>query len=674
MSYQVLARKWRPQKFADMVGQEHVVRTLQNALRNHRVGHAYLFVGPRGTGKTTTARIFAKALNCEVGDEVAEPCCQCESCRQIAAGNSLDVVEIDGASHNKVEDVRELRENVQYTPTSDRYKIYIIDEVHMLSNAAWNALLKTLEEPPPHVKFFFATTEPHKVLPTILSRCQRFDLKRLSAGLIAQRLAWIANRECVKIDERALAAIARAADGGMRDGQSIFDQVISFGQYEDSRPIGEEDVISVFGLASSRELHTLARALINDSPAELVRLVQELADRGRDLERTYADLLVFMRDLLIVLVCPEPRELLEVGDAEAGDLLELAAATDQGTVRRILERLIDCEAWLRNALNKRVYLEVIMIKVMRHAHSLPVEAVIERLNQLRRHGLPTPQKTGGEDRPQSGGQAPASQSDRTSAAKPSAAMPAPASPRHEPPVAEPQKDAAPPMGKTADTPPPESPASGPARNVSPKAQASPAPPADQPPAGRIQTTPFDQPPPPALPEKPDDATYSASAEQAGKDEMREQPEPAVEPPAAEPPPGEAREARHNDDCAAVWHRLIEQAGEDPHRRGLRNHMQEMRPVSYLGDALIVAYDEEFPREHAATLCRPETIRYLEGLLRRDQGRENPRIVIKKWSEELSDDRKRHLVSTPEVRQRVENDPFVKRVLDLFGGEIVDVRG
>ena len=227
MAYQVLARKWRPQTFAEVVGQEHIARTLKNAIQAQRIGHAYLFVGSRGIGKTTSARIFAKALNC-TDLQNGEPCCKCENCREIAAGNSLDVLEIDGASHNGVDDMRAIRDQVQYPPTKCKYKIYIIDEVHMLSAGAWNALLKTLEEPPPYVKFLFATTEPHKVLPTIISRCQRFDLRRIPVPLIADRLRQIADAEKIYVEDSALAAIARAADGGMRDAQSIFDQMIAF--------------------------------------------------------------------------------------------------------------------------------------------------------------------------------------------------------------------------------------------------------------------------------------------------------------------------------------------------------------------------------------------------------------------------------------------------------------
>ena len=257
MSYQVIARKYRPQRFQDVVGQEHVTQTLAHAIEQKRIAHAYLFCGPRGTGKTTIARIFAKCLNCTGGPKVdfddSDPRCQ-----EIAEGRSLDVLEIDGASNNGVEQVRELRETCKYAPASSRFKIYIIDEVHMLSTAAFNALLKTLEEPPAHVKFMFATTDPEKVLPTILSRCQRFDLRRIPAALIAKHLTHIAGLEKVKIDPAALYAIARGAEGAMRDAESALDQLISFC----GEKIEEADVLSMFGLTAQGQLLELARAVL----------------------------------------------------------------------------------------------------------------------------------------------------------------------------------------------------------------------------------------------------------------------------------------------------------------------------------------------------------------------------------------------------------------------------
>src|SRR5213595_2936350 len=257
MSYQVIARKYRPQRFSDVVGQEHVTQTLSNAIQQSRIAHAYLFCGPRGTGKTTVARIFAKCLNCTGGPKV-EFDDQDPRCQEITEGRSLDVLEIDGASNRGIEEIRELRETVKYAPATSKFKIYIIDEVHMLTKEAFNALVKTLEEPPAHVKFMFATTEPEKVLATILSRCQRFDLRRIPQALIVKHLTHIAGQEKVKIDKAALDAIARGADGGMRDAESALDQLISFC----GDKIEESDVLSMFGLAAQGQILDLSRAVL----------------------------------------------------------------------------------------------------------------------------------------------------------------------------------------------------------------------------------------------------------------------------------------------------------------------------------------------------------------------------------------------------------------------------
>src|SRR5215813_10667935 len=280
MAYQVIARKYRPQRFEDVVGQEHVTQTLSRAIEQKRIAHAYLFCGPRGTGKTTIARIFAKCLNCTGGPKVdfddKDPRTQ-----EIAEGRSLDVLEIDGASNNGVEQVRELRETCKYVPAQSRFKIYIIDEVHMLSTAAFNALLKTLEEPPEHVKFMFATTDPEKVLPTIRSRCQRYDLRRIPAALIAKHLADIAKQEKVKINKEALFAIARGAEGALRDAESTLDQLISFC----GDTIEEEDVLSMFGLTAQSQLLELARAILDGQVESALRQLNTLATNGKDLSR-----------------------------------------------------------------------------------------------------------------------------------------------------------------------------------------------------------------------------------------------------------------------------------------------------------------------------------------------------------------------------------------------------
>ena len=333
MAYEVLARKWRPQQFDDVVGQEHVTRTLKNAIETGRVAHAYMFVGSRGIGKTTSARILAKALNCEKGP-TTEPCDVCESCREIMSFSSLDVIEIDGASNNGVDQVRDLRDNARYAPVRGPYKIYIIDEVHMLSTAAFNALLKTLEEPPPHVKFIFATTDVHKVLPTILSRCQRFDLRRISVQDIVGRLKAGCDEEGITISEDALLAIARGAEGGMRDATSALDQIISFRGKE----IEEEDVLSVFGLVSRKALDELTKAILSSDVPQIISIVAQMDRGGKDLPRLVMELLEQFRNLLVVLYAGKGADALELPPSQIGFYEELAAATESGRVLRIIDR------------------------------------------------------------------------------------------------------------------------------------------------------------------------------------------------------------------------------------------------------------------------------------------------------------------------------------------------
>src|SRR5256714_2701831 len=283
MSYQVIARKYRPQKFSDVIGQEHVTQTLRNAIKQNRIAHAYLFVGPRGTGKTTIARIFAKCLNATGGPRVDFPADDPKA-NEIAEGRSMDVLEIDGASNRGIDEIRELRETVKYVPATSKYKIYIIDEVHMLTKEAFNALLKTLEEPPEHVKFMFATTEPEKVLPTILSRCQRFDLRRIPVKLIVEHLGEIAKKEKVKIDAAALYAIARGAEGCMRDAESALDQLISFC----GENVTEEDVLSMFGLTAQGQIFSLASAILKGESETVLNTLGDLTKHGKDLARLLA--------------------------------------------------------------------------------------------------------------------------------------------------------------------------------------------------------------------------------------------------------------------------------------------------------------------------------------------------------------------------------------------------
>jgi len=378
MSYQVIARKYRPQRFSDVVGQEHVSQTLSHAIEQKRIAHAYIFCGPRGTGKTTIARIFAKCLNCTDGPKVDFDD-QDPRCREIAEGRSLDVLEIDGASNNGVEQVRELRETCKYAPASSRFKIYIIDEVHMLSTAAFNALLKTLEEPPAHVKFMFATTDPEKVLPTILSRCQRFDLRRIPADLISKHLASIANAENVKIQPAALFAIARGAEGAMRDAESTLDQLISFC----GETIEEADVLSMFGLTAQGQLFELSRAVLTGEVENSLRQLHALATHGKDLSRLVSDLLSHFRNLLIFQVSGGDLGMLETSEAEAAALAEQSKLADAHGLTRLMEVFAEAEMRLRDATSKKILVEVTLLKAIEARNAVSIDNVLQQLRKLR---------------------------------------------------------------------------------------------------------------------------------------------------------------------------------------------------------------------------------------------------------------------------------------------------
>ena len=373
-----LPLKYRPMTFEDVVGQEHVTRTLRNALESGRVANAYLFIGPRGIGKTTLSRIFAKALNC-TSPKGVEPCGECENCVQIAAGRSIDVVELDAASHNKVEDVRPIIEAVQFKPASSKYKIFIIDECHMLTASAWNALLKTLEEPPPYVRFVFATTEGDKVLDTIVSRCQRFDLRRIQTHQIAERLRYICGKEGIDAEEDALLAIARGAEGGMRDALSSLDQLIAF----KGMKITEEDALGVFGLVSRSALEGLAGAVLKGDAAAILRAVEAFDSAGKNMRRLASELMQHFRNLLVYQTLGGATTGLEATPEQVKTLAEQAKLCDSSRIFRVADQLAAMEDKLRHVLSVRTLIEMTLIRASRLATVASIEELMRAVRALR---------------------------------------------------------------------------------------------------------------------------------------------------------------------------------------------------------------------------------------------------------------------------------------------------
>ncbi len=376
-----LPLKYRPMTFEDVVGQEHVTRTLRNALESGRVANVYLFIGPRGIGKTTLSRIFAKALNC-TSPKGVEPCGECENCVQIATGRSIDVVELDAASHNKVEDVRPIIEAVQFKPASSKYKIFIIDECHMLSNAAWNALLKTLEEPPPYVKFIFATTEGDKMLATIVSRCQRFDLRRIQTHQIVSRLSYICGKEKIKASDDALLAIARGAEGGMRDALSSLDQLIAFKGGE----VTEEDALSVFGLVSRGELEALAGAILTGDAATILQAVDRFDSAGKNMRRLSAELMAHFRNLIVFQTLGAKASGLEATPDQVKTLSEQAKLCPSARIFKVTDLLADMEDKLRYVLSVRTFIEMTLLKASRVATVATIEELLKAVRELKASG------------------------------------------------------------------------------------------------------------------------------------------------------------------------------------------------------------------------------------------------------------------------------------------------
>jgi len=380
MSYLVLARKWRPQQFAEILGQEHVTRTLTNALGSGRIAHAFLFTGARGVGKTSAARILAKALCCDAQAEpTATPCGTCPSCLEISESRATDVIEIDAASNTGVANVREIIDNVRYLPGKSRFKIYIIDEVHMLSTGAFNALLKTLEEPPPHVKFILATTDVHKIPVTILSRCQRYDFRRIPLKEISERLGEILKAEEVKHDESALSLIARESEGSMRDAQSLLEQVLTFA---DGRALNAELMRSSLGVADRAILADMTSAITQREPGRALELVKDVHDRGLDLKRFGDALVEYSRDLLVARLVENPNQILDRPSDEVTALVQQAQSLDAANVERIFEELCKIVQRLGASAYPRFTLEVGLASLAEAPTRLPVSELLDKLETI----------------------------------------------------------------------------------------------------------------------------------------------------------------------------------------------------------------------------------------------------------------------------------------------------
>ncbi|MEI8246647.1 MAG: DNA polymerase III subunit gamma/tau [Lentisphaerota bacterium] len=677
--YQVIARKWRPQRFADVVGQEHIVQTLKNAIKQQRTAHAYLFVGPRGIGKTTTARIFAKAMNCTAPED-GEPCCRCQSCLSIADESNIDVIEIDAASQNSVDNIRDLRDEVMHVPINGKYKIYIIDEVHMLSKQAWNALLKTVEEPPPHVKFIFATTEVHMVLPTIISRCQRFDLQRISTRMIADRLTKIAVAENVKISKGAIDAIARAADGGMRDAQSLLDQMIAFFSTELSTGISEEQVLSLFGLTAADDIQALIKAMLENDRGGVVASIFNLASRGKNLETLFSDVLYWLRGIQLSLLLSNAEIVLETDQETIECYRRLGNSVRPEVVQILLENLAPVGRILHDALNKQVFLETIIMKSMREAHSIRVEHLIERLNYIRKTG-----ELEVLDKVPSLSAVPLMRTVEAPAAAPlrAASIPVPPEVKTAPPAASIKESAPAPVVPVIPEPVPVIPEPVP---VIPEPVPVIPEPVQPPRVVRIEPEPAETEPPEMAYAEPLAEVVPADSETREfkyEDNLISEDNPVVAEEPADIEPIEKDEAKplpHGKVSASeLWHSIIKKAKVSGHVDPMIcTFLSEGTAETYQNNILTVSFDEEFDPEHFEQVLQ-KALPYLMRLMQNTIGDSGSSINLThesgvKHIEEPEGRKKKSMIGVPEVVDNVKKNEFVKVAVDLFDGEIVDIHG
>jgi DNA polymerase-3 subunit gamma/tau len=638
MTYQVIARKWRPQAFEEVTGQEPITRTLRGAIEHDRLHHAYLFSGARGVGKTTTARLFAKALNCHKSDRpTATPCraedpTACASCREIAEGRSIDVLEIDAASNTGVDNVREsIINTVGVRPARDRFKVFIIDEVHMLSTAAFNALLKTLEEPPPRVVFIMATTESHKIPDTILSRSQQFEFRTIPTQKIFERLRLIADAEKIKVEDSALREIARAGEGSMRDAQSAFDQVISFS----GGAIKTDDVEAALGLAGAQLLSRVMRAVAAAETKDALAVVDDLVARGHDLRNFCRDLLAHLRDLLVVKVAGESSEMADATDAELKGLAGEASEFSESDLVRFFHSLGETEQRLREGAHPRYQLEIGLVKLIEMRRLAPVAQILERLSALEealRTGK-TPATSSTTPTGGAGGGTAARGGGGSSNTPPASRSP---KPRADAPATQgTAMGVAPARHTTDETPPWESPASA------------------QPPALKLV--------------EPSQAATSEPARQSnggGFSLVSTQAPPRVE---FEP----QAVAAHAPDS---FIERLKSALEDRRKPLLATALDGARKVELHGNELLVEFapESKFLRDN---LSKPDNARVVREACSEIVGRETGlQIVVRDESESqeaAAEDEGR--AARDQLREMAEQDPQVQDVLRIFRAEIVDVR-